>query len=160
MLTGEEQRDKVGAGPPSALSRAAPRQHPLTVPQVEVVGCPSRPQAHGVDGVVHVPGHGGIVGQRQHHLGHRQGSRSRAVPPAGVPPRPPCPAGALPSHRPSCRGELRIASIFMELHAWGRAWYPQPLPRGHPGSPRSARWLAFARSTQGMERGLRGSREA
>lgn len=63
---------------PFAPPPSAPRQHPLTVPQVEVVGCPSRPQAHGVDGVVHVPGHGRIVGQCQHHLDHREDSQSWA----------------------------------------------------------------------------------
>lgn len=45
-----------------------PAQPPLTVAQVEVVGGAGRPQAHGVDGVVHVPGHGRVVGQSQHHL--------------------------------------------------------------------------------------------
>lgn len=45
-----------------------PAKLPLTVAQVEVVGGAGRPQAHGVDGVVHVPRHGRVVGQGQHHL--------------------------------------------------------------------------------------------
>lgn len=40
----------------------------LTVLEVKVVGRPSRPEAHGVDGVIHVPRHWGVIWQGQDHL--------------------------------------------------------------------------------------------
>lgn len=52
----------------------------LTVSEVEVVRCPSRPQPHGVDGVIHVPRHRGIVGQGEDHLSHKGYNRSCAKP--------------------------------------------------------------------------------
>lgn len=122
----------MGAGTPSAPSCTAPRQHPLTVPQVEVVGCPSRPQAHGVDSVVHVPGHRGIVRQRQHHLEHRQAAGAGLCPRLASPP--PYRSSPIPTDPP--------AGVSSGLHPPARGWMcgdmlgtRSPFPRDPPAPP-------------------------
>lgn len=48
------------------------RLRQLTVSQVKVVRGASRPQPHGVHGVVHVAGDGCVVGHCQNHLNQRE----------------------------------------------------------------------------------------
>lgn len=40
----------------------------LTVSQVEVIGGVSRPQPHGVHGVIHIAGDGRVIRHGQNHL--------------------------------------------------------------------------------------------
>lgn len=40
----------------------------LTVLQLEVIGCLGRPEPHGVDGVVLIPRHWGVIGHGEYHL--------------------------------------------------------------------------------------------
>lgn len=40
----------------------------LTVSEVKVIWRPRGPEAHGVDGVIHIPRHRGVIWQGQDHL--------------------------------------------------------------------------------------------